>query len=162
MVAEGERGRAMAMVTFGLSIETVAGVPVGMLIGISAGWCWTMGMVVLIGVLSMATLALRGRALPQLDTSASEPALRVLRSSMTSVGVIAAFLLGVASLGLYTYLLPIAEARGLADSGFTLVWARGIGGVTGPALVGKPLDRHGPTLLLVLLPFLLTLSFATI
>lgn len=162
MAGEGERGRAMAMVTFGLSAGTVAGVPVGMLIGNSAGWRWTMGMVVLIGVLSMAALALRTRTLPKLDTAASEPAFRVLRSSMTSVGVIAAFLLGVASLGLYTYLLPMAEAHGLADWGLPLVWAWGIGGVTGSALVGKPLDRYGPTPLLVVLPLLLTLSFATI
>ena len=161
MVKDEERGRAMAMVTFGLSAGTVAGVPVGMLIGQSAGWRWTMGLVVLIGVLSMAALAIRARTLPQLDAAASEPAFKVLRSSKTSVGIIAAFLLGIASLGLYTYLLPMAEARGLANWGFGLVWAWGIGGVTGSALIGKPLDRFGAKPFLVILPALLGLSFAT-
>lgn len=160
MVKDEERGRAMAMVTFGLSTGTVAGVPVGMLIGQSAGWRWTMGLVVLIGVLGMAALAVRSRTLPQLDAAASEPAFTVLRSAKTSVGIIAAFLLGIASLGLYTYLLPMAEARGLADWGFGLVWAWGIGGVTGSALIGKPLDRFGAKPFLVLLPALLGLSFA--
>lgn len=162
IVTDEERGRAMAMVTFGLSTGTVAGVPVGMLIGQSAGWRWTMGLVVLIGVLSMAALAVRAHTLPRLAAAGSEPAFRVLRSGRTSVGVIAAFLLGVASLGLYTYLLPMAEARGLADWGFALVWAWGIGGVTGSALVGKPLDRYGAKPLLLILPVLLALSFAAV
>lgn len=160
MVKDEERGRAMAMVTFGLSTGTVAGVPVGMLIGQSAGWRWTMGLVVLIGVLSMAALAFRARTLPQLNDAASEPAFKVLRSGKTSVGIIAAFLLGIASLGLYTYLLPMAEARGLADWGFGLVWVWGIGGVTGSALIGRPLDRFGAKPFLVILPALLGLSFA--
>jgi DHA1 family inner membrane transport protein len=161
MVKDEERGRAMALMTFGLSTGTVAGVPVGMLIGQSAGWRWTMGLVVLIGVLSMLALAARARSLPRLDDAAGQPAFRVLRSGRTGAGVLAAFLLGIASLGLYTYLLPMAEARGLAGWGFGLVWAWGIGGVTGSALVGRPLDRYGAKPLLIALPALLALSFAT-
>lgn len=160
MVSGEERGRAMAMVTFGLSAGTVAGVPIGMLISQSLSWRWTMGLVVLIGVLSMAALAVRARTLPHLEEAASEPAIRVLRVGKTSVGVIAAFLLGVASLGLYTYLLPMAESAGLGNWGFALVWAWGIGGVTGSAIIGKPLDRYGPKPLLIALPALLALSFA--
>ncbi|MBF7054102.1 MFS transporter [Halomonas sp. KAO] len=160
MVADHERGRAMSLVTFGLSMGTVAGVPVGMLIGQSAGWRWTMALVVLIGVVSMAALAFRAKTLPRLDAAAGGSAFTVLRSSRTSVGVMAAFLLGVASLGLYTYLLPMAEDRGLGGLGFALVWAWGIGGVTGSALIGRPLDRFGPKPLLIVLPVLLALSFA--
>ncbi|MFF3538054.1 MFS transporter [Streptomyces sp. NPDC002466] len=160
MVADHERGRAMSLVTFGLSTGTVAGVPVGMLIGQSAGWRWTMAMVVLIGVVSMVALALRAKALPRLDAGSGGSAFAVLRSGRTGVGVVAAFLLGVASLGLYTYLLPMAEDRGLGGLGFALVWAWGIGGVAGSALIGRPLDRFGPRPLLVALPALLALSFA--
>jgi hypothetical protein len=36
--------------------------------------------------------------------------------------------------------------------GFALVWAWGIGGVTGSTLIGKPLDRVGPTPLLIRAP----------
>ncbi|MFC9856354.1 MULTISPECIES: MFS transporter [unclassified Streptomyces] len=160
MVADHERGRAMSLVTFGLSAGTVAGVPVGMIIGQNAGWRWTMALVVLIGVVSMAALAFRAKTLPRLDSAAGGSAFTVLRSRRTTAGVAAAFLLGVASLGLYTYLLPMAEDRGLGDLGFALVWAWGIGGVTGSALIGKPLDRYGPKTPLVALPALLALSFA--
>ncbi|ESU48921.1 MFS transporter [Streptomyces filamentosus] len=160
MVADRERGRAMAMVTFGLSTGTVAGVPVGMLIGQSWGWRWTMALVVAVGVLSMIALAARAHTLPTLPVTGGAPVFGVLRSGTVSAGIVAAFLLGVASLGLYTYLLPMADTRGLRDWGFALVWAWGVGGVTGAALIGRPLDRYGPRALLVALPALLAASFA--
>lgn len=158
MVAENERGRAMAMVTFGLSTGTVIGVPVGMLVGDLLNWRWTMSLVVVVGLLSMIALAARARTLPAL-TSSGGPTIGVLRSAKISVGVVVAFLLGVASLGLYTYLLPLAEAQGLESWSFALVWAWGIGGVTGSALVGKPLDAHGPRVLLIVLPVVLLVTF---
>lgn len=161
MVSETERGRAMAMVTFGLSTGTVAGVPIGMLIGDLLNWRWTMGLVVIVGVLSMIALAVRSHTLPSLP-SLGGPAIGVLHSAKTSVGVVTMFLLGVASLGLYTYLLPIAEAQGLEGWGFALVWAWGIGGVAGSALIGRPLDRYGPRTLLIALPAVLVVSFAVI
>ncbi|MFI2561100.1 MFS transporter [Nocardia farcinica] len=130
MVADHERGRAMSMVTFGLSAGTVAGVPVGMLIGTRFDWRWTMALVVVIGVLSMIALATRARTLPSLPAPDGASVLGVLRSGRTFGGVVAAFLLGVASLGLYTYLLPMATDCGLDGWSFALVWAWGIGGVT--------------------------------
>ncbi|MFJ7497415.1 MFS transporter [Streptomyces sp. NPDC097727] len=161
MVADHERGRAMAMVTFGLSTGTVAGVPTGMLIGDRLNWRWTMGLVVAVGILSMIALAATARSIPPLP-SVRGPVFGVLRSAKTAVGVVAAFLLGVASLGLYTYLLPMALEQGLQGWGFALVWAWGIGGVTGSALVGRPLDAFGPRALLIVLPLVLLAGFAAI
>lgn len=160
MVEDAERGRAMSMVTFGLSAGTVAGVPVGMLIGDTAGWRWTMALVVAFGVCSMVVLATRARSLPVLDSGGGTPVFSVLRSAKTVLGVLSAFLLGIASLGLYTYLLPMAESRGLGDWGFALVWAWGIGGVGATALIGRPLDRVGPRPFLIVLPVILALGFA--
>ncbi|WP_462418846.1 MFS transporter [Kytococcus sp. Marseille-QA3725] len=161
MVTAAERGRAMAWVTFGLSTGTVAGVPVGMLVSRHLSWRWTMGLMVLIGTLSTVALVSRARTLPRLEAT-DGPAIRVLRQGSTAAGVLAAFLLGIASLGLYTYLLPMAGAAGLGDHGFALVWAWGIGGVAGSALIGRILDRVGPRLPLVALPVLLGVSFALI
>ncbi|MDK0524294.1 MFS transporter [Streptomyces sp. ML-6] len=161
MVADHERGRAMAMVTFGLSTGTVAGVPLGMLIGDRLNWRWTMGLVVAVGILSMVALAATARSIPPLP-GVRGPVFGVLRSAKAAVGVVAAFLLGVASLGLYTYLLPMAEEQGLQGWGFALVWAWGIGGVTGAALVGRPLDAFGPRALLIALPLVLLAGFAAI
>ncbi|TFH69436.1 MFS transporter [Cellulomonas sp. HD19AZ1] len=160
MVEQHERGRAMSLVTFGLSTGTVAGVPLGMLVGERFGWRWTMALVVAVGVVSMAAVATRRTTLPPLPTTAAASPLAVVRDPRTIVGVAAAFLLGVASLGLYTYVLPMAQDRGLGGTGFALVWAWGVGGVAGSAAVGRPLDRHGPRPLLVGLPALLLVAFA--
>ncbi|MEU2720532.1 MFS transporter [Streptomyces smyrnaeus] len=162
LVADHERGRAMALVTFGLSTGTVAGVPLGMLISQHMGWRGTMGFVVLIGVLSMLALALRSGTLPQLPASRRSGHSAVLRSPRVAFGVTLSFVLGMASLGLYTYLLPMADERGLNSWGFALVWAWGIGGVLGSGLIGKPLDALGPRRLMPVVPAFLLASFLVI
>ncbi|MCX5103872.1 MULTISPECIES: MFS transporter [unclassified Streptomyces] len=159
LVADHERGRAMALVTFGLSTGTVAGVPLGMLIGEQVGWRGTMGFVVLIGVLSMLALALRSGTLPQLPASRSTGNSAVPRSPRVALGIALSFVLGLASLGLYTYLLPMADESGLNGWGFALVWAWGIGGVLGSGLIGRPLDALGPRRLMPIVPAFLLASF---
>ncbi|WP_330434470.1 MFS transporter [Streptomyces sp. NBC_00825] len=159
LVAGHERGRAMALVTFGLSTGTVAGVPLGMLIGEQVGWRGTMGFVVLIGLLSMLALALRSGTLPQLPASHSTGNGAVLKNPRVALGIALSFVLGMASLGLYTYLLPMADESGLNSWGFALVWAWGIGGVLGSGLIGKPLDALGPRRLMPIVPAFLLASF---
>ncbi|MFJ6618756.1 MFS transporter [Kitasatospora sp. NPDC091335] len=162
LVADHERGRAMALVTFGLSTGTVAGVPLGMLIGEQVGWRGTMGFVVLIGVLSMVALALRSGTLPQLPAARGTGTRSVLHSPRIALGITLSFVLGLASLGLYTYLLPMADERGLGGWGFALVWAWGIGGVLGSGLIGKPLDTQGPRRLMPIVPAFLLASFLVV
>ncbi len=162
MVADHERGRAMALVTFGLSTGTVAGVPVGMLIGQWAGWRWTMGLVVVIGAVSMAAILVRRAPYPSIAVVRVGENLRLLGAPAIAMGVTSAFLLGLASLGLYTYLVPMAQARGLAPLAFTLVWVWGVGGVAASALIGRPLDAWGPRRLLPAVVAVLTLALAAL
>lgn len=161
MVPE-RRGRAMAMVTFGLSLGTVAGVPVGMLIAGRIGWRATMGLIVVLAVIGLVAIAARGKTIPALPTAriTAASAERV-RGAMPLLvgGVVLAFLLGIASLGLYTYLLPIATSSGHAGLGFSLVWAWGIGGVAGSWGTGRLLDKTAGRRLLVISPVLLTAAF---
>ncbi|MFE1574868.1 MFS transporter [Streptomyces fradiae] len=162
LVADHERGRAMALVTFGLSTGTVAGVPLGMLIGEQVGWRGTMGFVVLIGVLSMGALSLRSGTLPRLPAPRGTGNAAVLRNPRVALGIALSFVLGLASLGLYTYLLPMADDSGLNGWGFALVWAWGIGGVLGSGLIGRPLDVLGPRRLMPVVPAFLLASFLVV
>lgn len=162
MVADHERGRAMALVTFGLSTGTVAGVPVGMLIGQWAGWRWTMGLVVVIGAVSMAAVLVRRAPYPSIAVVRVGENLRLLRAPAIAMGVTSAFLLGLASLGLYTYLVPMAQARDLAPLAFTLVWLWGLGGVAASALIGRPLDAWGPRRLFPAVVAVLALALAAL
>ena len=180
----GRRDRAMATITLGLSLGTVAGVPVGMLIAGRVGWRAAMGLIVVLGLVALAALAARGAAIPDLPRPARSnrsnrpnrpegtaegardpriPAGRARIRRRTALvlagGVVLAFLLGVASLGLYTYLLPIAAGAGLSGLGFALVWAWGIGGVAGSWSAGRLLGRIPGRRLLPLPPALLSAVF---
>lgn len=158
MVAAEMRGRAMALVTFGLSAGTVAGVPLGMLLGQHLGWRWTMGLVVAVGVVSMLAAAGRAQPMPDIGTGRGT-GLSSITIPQVAAGVGVAFLFGVSSLGLYTYLLPMAADRGMAGWGFAFVWAWGIGGVTGAALAGRPIDVFGSRRLLPIIAGLLVCAF---
>ncbi len=180
----GRRDRAMATITLGLSLGTVAGVPVGMLIAGRVGWRAAMGLIVVLGLVALAALAARGAAIPDLPRPARSnrsnrpnrpegtaegardpriPAGRARIRRRTALvlagGVVLAFLLGVASLGLYTYLLPIAAGAGLSGLGFALVWAWGIGGVAGSWSAGRLLGRIPGRRLLPPPPALLSAVF---
>ena len=180
----GRRDRAMATITLGLSLGTVAGVPVGMLIAGRVGWRAAMGLIVVLGLVALAALAARGAAIPDLPRparpnrpnrsnrpegtaeGARDPRIpagraRIRRRTapVLAGGVVLAFLLGVASLGLYTYLLPIAAGAGLSGLGFALVWAWGIGGVAGSWGAGRLLGRIPGRRLLPLPPALLSAAF---
>ncbi|NEB84247.1 MFS transporter [Streptomyces anulatus] len=161
LASEGQRGRAMSMVTFGLSAGTVAGVPVGMLVGEQLGWRWTMGLVVLVGVVSMAALAVRGGEIPPVPDEPGSGVSAVASWQVLS-GIALAFLSGVTSLGLYTYLLPMAADSGLRAWGFALIWVWGIGGVAGSVLVGKRIDTIGAGRMLPALATALLASFAVV
>ncbi|PSK89389.1 putative MFS family arabinose efflux permease [Murinocardiopsis flavida] len=143
LVAPDRRGRAMSLVTFGLSTGTVLGVPLGMLIGQAAGWRWTMALVVAIGTVSMLAVLLDSRPYPRIAVAHAGRDLRLPARPAAALGVAAALLLGIASLGLYTYLLPIAADAGLGAWSFAFVWTWGIGGVLGSAAVGRPVDVYG-------------------
>ncbi|MEU3271679.1 MFS transporter [Saccharomonospora sp. NPDC006951] len=162
MVRQEHRGRAMALVTFGLSTGTVAGVPVGMLIGDQIGWRWTMGLVVAVGAVSMAALVFRGGEIPAIPDEPGSGASVIAKSPQVLIGVLLAFVFGVTSLGLYTYLLPMAADRGLGSWGFALIWAWGIGGVLGSMLIGRQIDRIGSRKLLPVLAVALLASFAAV
>ena len=180
----GRRDRAMATITLGLSLGTVAGVPVGMLIAGRVGWRAAMGLIVALGLVALAALAARGAAIPDLPRPARStrpnrsnrpegtaegardpriPAgragIRRRAAPVLAGGVALAFLLGIASLGLYTYLLPIAAGAGLSGLGFALVWAWGIGGVAGSWGAGRLLGRIPGRRLLPLPPALLSAAF---
>lgn len=117
-----------------------------------------MGLVVFVGVVSMAILIVRAGTMPPISNQPGSGA-NVLKSPQVLTGVALAFVFGETSLGLYTYMLPMAADRGLARWGFAFIWAWGIGGVVGSRLVGHPIDAFGSNRLLPLVAIALLASF---
>jgi predicted MFS family arabinose efflux permease len=64
MVDPGQRGRALSLVLAGLSAGTALGVPSGLLIEDQLGWRWTIGLIVLLGVLAATGVASRTGEFP--------------------------------------------------------------------------------------------------
>ncbi|MEU0400249.1 MFS transporter [Streptomyces sp. NPDC006197] len=136
------RGRALTVVLGGLSSGTVLGVPAGLLLAEHTGWRSALWLVTAIGGLALAgSLAL----LPDV-AGAAMPSLRERGAQLTDGRVVTAvlttFLQTVASLGLYTYLVPVLDASGVTAHQ-TALWLWGAGGVVGSFLVGPLLDRTG-------------------
>ncbi|MFD7993055.1 MFS transporter [Streptomyces mexicanus] len=134
------RGRSLALVMGGMSIGTVVGVPLGVLVADHVGWRGTLWLITALGALALAGITL----LPA-TTAGPPPALRdrvrVLADGRVAGIAVVSLLGGVASLGLYTYLAPfLADAAGRTGT-VGPMWAWGVGGVLGSLLIGPVVDR---------------------
>ncbi|MFE0646584.1 MFS transporter [Streptomyces sp. NPDC058877] len=142
LVGLERRGRALAVVLGGLSSGTVIGVPAGLLLAAHTGWRSALWLVTGIGAVALVGAAL---LLPDV-TGAAMPSLRERAAQLADFRVVAVvlttFLQTVASLGLYTYLVPVLDASGVTGHQ-TALWLWGAGGVAGSLLVGPLLDRTG-------------------
>jgi predicted MFS family arabinose efflux permease len=134
------RGRSLALVMGGMSIGTVVGVPLGVLVADHVGWRGTLWLITALGALALAGISL----LPT-TTAGPPPALRerirILADGRVAGIAVVSLLAGVASLGLYTYLAPfLADAAGRTST-VAPMWAWGAGGVLGSLLIGRIVDR---------------------
>jgi predicted MFS family arabinose efflux permease len=141
IAGQAKRGRALGLMLGGMSTGTVIGVPLGLLLADKVGWQGTMGLLTALGVLSLLGIALW---LPSVDAPAPPSLLervRMLANGRVLAIVGVTLLTSVASLGLYTYVAPIAHAAGAVDSVTTYLWAWGIGGLIGSFSIGTLIDR---------------------
>lgn len=161
LVAPERRGRALAIVLGGLTIATVIGVPVGLLLGVHVGWRATLLLVAALAFLAAAGVAV---FLPPI-IAPPPPGLRarfaVLGNRYVAGRVAVMLVLGIANLGLYTYLATILHHSAQVTTGqlplYLLTW--GVGGAVGNTLIGWLLDKgRGPAQLLTCMICLLGLA----
>jgi predicted MFS family arabinose efflux permease len=140
--SDATRGRALSWVATGLSVSSVAGVPIGVLLGSWLGWRGVMWAIAGIGVLVAVSLV----GLPRVTVPAAGLRTRLsvlVRPSVTRVLVITTFAL-TASFAVFVY-LPVLAAS--AAPGATISWvlmAFGVGSVAGNWLAGRWTDQVGP------------------
>ncbi|GGU22497.1 MFS transporter [Streptomyces violascens] len=134
------RGRALATVMGGLSIGTVIGVPVGMLLASHIGWRGTLWLITALGVIALIGIV----RLPRIEVSPPPPLGRRLGALASGrvAGIVSVSLLGgIASLGLYTYLAEFLLDAAHTDQTVWAMWAWGAGGIVGSLLIGRVVDR---------------------
>jgi DHA1 family inner membrane transport protein len=139
------RGRALSMVTNGLTLAIIAGVPLGVLVGEGFGWRATF-----LSVAGLATLSLLGilagipRQPPGTTASLGERLALTKRSDM--LAVLATSVLTVAgTFTVYTYLgVFLADVAGIGPRGLALVLLGfGLASAAGTRLGGTTADYWG-------------------
>jgi predicted MFS family arabinose efflux permease len=149
LVGTERRGRALAMLSGGMSVGAAAGVPLGLTLAYHTGWRSTLWLVTALGVLAMAGVAL---FLPA-GITASAPSLRARLGVLADrrVGAVAGvmLLISASAIGVYTYVAPLLAATLHATDLTPYLWMWGLGGLLGSLVVGRVVDTWHDTRALV-------------
>jgi MFS transporter, DHA1 family, inner membrane transport protein len=151
LVAPARKARALSLIFTGLTIANVLGVPLGTLVGNTAGWRVTFLIVAAIGVAGLAGVAALVPPLPRPEGISLRHEVRALRNTQ----VVLAMVMTVFGFGgvfaAITYLAPMmTTVTGFSNTGVTwLLVLFGIGMVAGNLVGGRLADK-------ALMPMLLT------
>lgn len=141
LVSPERRGRALSVILAGLSVGTVIGVPVGLVLAERLGWRSAFWWVSAIGAAAAVGVAI---FVPQLHIPAP-PDIRARLSTLTDRRVwpvvVVTLLFNIASLGLYTYIAPVLHATAGITSPTVFLWVWGLGGIVGALAIGLLIDR---------------------
>lgn len=163
MVPAERLGRAMTVVNTGVSLATVAAVPLGAYVGEQLGWRATFWGVAAAGVV---TLVLQALALPRVgasERSGLRPLLQTVTTPVVAAGFAALALLVTAHFAAFTYVRPLLDRfDGLGAAGLAgLLAAFGAAAFAGNAAVGVILDRRMRPVL-VAVPLLVAVATSTL
>jgi len=151
MVAPAQQGKAMAVAMLGQPIALSLGLPIGTWLGALMGWRATFVMVTLAALLLAAWVVRAVPDFPGQATGKRPAALAVLRTPGVArvLLVILAWILGHNIL--YTYVVPLLAAAGMADAVGQVLMTFGLASLAGIVLVGLGVDRHLRVLVLLCL-----------
>ena len=159
------RGRAVALVTSGITIATVLGVPFGTLIGHAYGWRATFGAVAALGAVALVSLLFGlPRGLPR-TTATLGQRLAVARHDAVLYALATTTLWAAAGLLVYTYLAIPLRGLGFSSSEISLaLLVFGAAAAIGNMLGGTLSDRigHVPTATLGLASLALALTLQSL
>jgi predicted MFS family arabinose efflux permease len=162
LVPEARRGRALAVVTAGLSVATALGVPAGTAVGAVVGWRATMLLVAAVGLLAMLGVAAAVPALSALP--AVGLARRFAPAADRRVALVLVTTLAVFA-GLYTVYSYISVVFDSATSGSgttltVLLFGWGVAATLGNVSAGVLTDRYGDRRVLNIAIALAAVDFA--
>ncbi|HEX5974105.1 MAG TPA: MFS transporter, partial [Rubrobacteraceae bacterium] len=155
-----ERGRSLSVVTGGITISFVIGIPLGSIIGTYSGWRMTFVMVAVLGVIAL--LGIRA-LLPDVESppvvgfrdrvdALGRPAV-LIALCLTTLGLMGAFVV-------FTYVGPLlARITGFGGAGVSgLLFLFGVAAIFGNSLGGRGADRFAYARLMTVILILLSLA----
>jgi DHA1 family inner membrane transport protein len=142
LVPENKRASAVALVSAGVTIANVLGVPGGTALGQALGWRATFWAISAVGVLSTIAIALwvpRGGTGKAMDLRAE---VRMLGRFKVLAGLLMCFLFTVGMFGLFTFIAPLlTTVSGIPAEGIPLILLLfGLGATVGVLLSGRLAD----------------------
>jgi predicted MFS family arabinose efflux permease len=144
LVSEQARGTAMAVVSSGIFIATVASLPAASLIGTLTTWRAAFAVAAIFAVIAVAAQL---AAVPRLGSGGRvrpRSLLTVVRQPASRIGLVAAGAIFFANFAAYTYIGPLLHTRvGLGASAITLVLLGfGLAGAVGNFTAGVTVRRQ--------------------
>jgi predicted MFS family arabinose efflux permease len=139
------RGRAVALVTTGITVATVIGVPLGTFVGNQISWRATFIMVAGLGALALAGIVLRmPRNLPR-QTATLSQRLAVARHKSVLIALGVTVLWGIGALSVFTYLAIPLHGAGFGAGDITIaLLVFGVTAAIGNLSGGMLADHFGP------------------
>lgn len=126
LVADEQRGRALSVVLGGLTLATVIGVSVGLLLGVHVGWRATLLLVAALAVVAGTGIAVFLPTISAPPPPGLKTRFAVLGDRFVLGRVSVMLVLGIANLGLYTYLATILHHSAQITTGqlpiYLLTW----------------------------------------
>lgn len=144
LVTPDKRARAIAIMFGGLTIATVAGVPMGTFIGQQLGWRATFWAVAIVGAIGLAGVIALVPAQPRGEVQQFGRELTAFRSSRLWLALATTTLSQAALYSAYTYIAPLVTTiTGFSNTAVApLLMLYGVGTVLGSWLGGKLADRN--------------------
>jgi predicted MFS family arabinose efflux permease len=162
VVPEGEQGRAISIVSSGLTVAITLGVPIGTWLGTLFGWRIAFGIVAAAGFIAILGIQFlfpvvgRAKAIQLKDRLSPVTQLPLLTFLVSGLGVT------IGSFALHTYINPVLQAiGGFGDLGISMMLAIfGVSCVVGVGLGGYLTDKIGaiPTLITTIFVKFITLA----
>ena len=144
MATPERRGRAIALVTSGLTVATVLGVPIGTLVGSHFCWRAAFVLVAILGAIALAGLQFGlPRGLPR-TTATLAQRFAIARHGGVLQALLVTVLWAAGGIGAFTYLTVPLRSLGftVTEISFALLLS-GIGAAAGNLLGGHLVDRLG-------------------
>ena len=141
LAPEGRRGRGLALLLAGLSVGTVIGVPLGLLMASDRGWRSAFWLISALGVIAAVGIAVLIPRLHLSTTPGVRARLAVVIDRRVAPIMVVSLLFNIASLGLYTYIAPVLRTTAGVTHPIPFLWAWGLGGMIGAFTVGMLIDR---------------------
>lgn len=145
LVPENKKGTAVSLVFTGLTVATIAGVPLGTFIGQNFGWRATFAVVAGLGLIGFLANMF---ALDKMERESNPPTLKEVGQLIKNQRILLALLMTILGFGgtfaLFTYLAPILEEVSGYSAGSVsiLLLVYGIAVAIGNLMGGKMANQH--------------------